>query len=635
MKKRNIESLIHLLEEHNDWLTSKQILIYLNISPRTLRNYIQYINQHYHHLYFIESSHQGYRLHKYESKKPSHQKERPFEYRIYFILQRLILSEDGVNIFDLSDDLFVSVPTVEKDLLVCRKLTRNYDLNIERVKDQLSLKGKEIDKRRIMRVIYTKEYNTTFYNITDLEKTFGYELHGFKKQLLQIIQNHDYDINEYTLGNIIYHIIVSIERMQDNQYVHYHNYPLKDNFISIEIIYEIQLLIEDYFHVQMNKNELYYLQALISSKTTSAVEDIENGVQAKYLLLVHRIIKKVNESFLISLDDEEFQTKFPLHIQNMVIRASNNFSFENPLTQSIKSTSPLIYDLSVYIANLLSEELNIHLPEDEITYIALHVGSCLVLKQKQSDTVNVILICPAYNNLHVMLKEKLEHYFSNQLVISKVVTRIDNDIEKLHGDLILSTVDIPFDLDIKTILIHTFIDEEDILKIQTQISIIKHKQKQQKIKQNLISLFDNRLFFISDQTFNDEFEVIHSISNKMISLQFVNQHFIQDVIKREKLSSTAFNNIVAVPHSINMDALQTSIAVLIPKKPIQWGDATNIKIISLIAMNYTERYIYREIYDEYIKILSNPKNVNKLAASQSYEDFIDQLIDFIDKQQAH
>ncbi|WP_193065395.1 BglG family transcription antiterminator [Oceanobacillus oncorhynchi] len=632
MKKKNIESLIHLLEEHHDWIISKQILTYLNISPRTLRNYIQYINTQYNHLFMIESSNAGYRLKKIENKENRQTENKPFENRMYFILQRIVLAEVGVDIFELSDDLFVSVPTIEKDLIECRKFIKNYDLNIERSKDLLFLNGKEIDKRKIMRMIYTKEYNTTFYNITDLEKIFGYELHDFKEKLLQIIQSHDYDINEYTLGNIIYHIVVSIERMQDNQYVHYHVYPFKEKFIAIEIVHEIQSLIESYFHVQMDENELYYLQALVSSKTTINTEEKGNYKQSYYIHLINRIIEKVNESYLISLDDEEFKTKFALHVQNMVIRASNNFSFKNPLTQSIKSTSPLIYDLSVYIANLLTEELNIYLPEDEITYIALHVGSCLELKQKNDASVNVILVCPAYNNLHLLIKEKLEYYFANQLVITKVVTRIGKEISVLQGDLIISTVDIPFHLDIKQVNINTFMDDEDILKVQTLVNKIKHEKKQQQIKQNLISLFDKRLFIISDEAFKDEFEVIDLITSKMTSLQLVQQHFAQDVIKREKLSSTAFNNIVAVPHSINMDALQTTIAVLITKKPIPWGDATNIKIVSLIAMNYKERNLYRDIYDEYIKILSDPENVNKLAHSKTYEEFINQIIQFIDKQ---
>ncbi|MCO8298704.1 PTS sugar transporter subunit IIA [Tetragenococcus halophilus] len=422
--------------------------------------------------------------------------------------------------------------------------------------------------------------------------------------------------------------------MQDNQYVLYYSYPFKEKFVPIKVIYEIQQLVETHFHIQMNESELYYLQALLSSKTTSNIKEAVNETQSWYLNLVNQIISNVNENYLINLDDDEFKLKFALHVQNMVIRSSNNFSFKNPLTQSIKSTSPLIYDLSVYIANLLSEKLNIQLSEDEITYIALHVGSCLELKQKSNNynSINVVLICPAYNNLHQVIKEKLESYFANQLSITKTITRIDSRIAEVDGDLIISTVTLPFNLNVKHILINTFMNEEDILNIQTKVNQIKHEKKQQRIKQNLISLFDKKLFLVTNKIFEDEFEVIRLITRKMISLNLVKQNFAEDVLKREKLSSTAFNNIVAVPHSINMNALQTSIAVLITKKPIHWGEASNIKITSLIAMNYEERNIYRDIYDEYIKILSDTENVNKLARSETYEGFIDQLIELIDEQ---
>lgn len=169
-------------------MKSKQILTYLNISPLTLRNYIQYINEQYSHLFIIESSSAGYRLKKIENNETIQPENKPFENRMYFILQRLVLARNGVDIFDLSDELFVSVPTIEKDLIECRKFIKSYDLAIERAKDYLFLRGKEIDKRKIMRVIYTKEYNTTFYNIIDLEKSFGYELGDFKKSCCKLFK---------------------------------------------------------------------------------------------------------------------------------------------------------------------------------------------------------------------------------------------------------------------------------------------------------------------------------------------------------------------------------------------------------------------------------------------------------------
>src|SRR5699024_12679762 len=65
----------------------------------------------------------------------------------------------------------------------------------------------------------------------------------------------------------------------------------------------------------------------------------------------------------------------------------------------------------------------------------------------------------------------------------------------------------------------------------------------------------------------------------------VHKNFIKDVIKREKMSSTAFNNIVAVPHSLHMDASSSCISIYIPEHPIKWGNSDNIRLIALIAMD--------------------------------------------------
>lgn len=631
MKEKNIQMLISFLESHEGWVKSKDILSYLGVSSRTLRNYIQQINAHYNDSLMIQSSNEGYKLNKHKSSEDKISNDvTTSDYRIYFILQKLVLAEESVNVFDLSEELFVSIPSIEKDLAGCRKFIRKFKLSIERQKDELVLKGEEQYKRKMMRVIYAREHNITFYNIIDLEKIFGYELHPFKRQLLEIIHKHHYEINEYTLGTIIYHIIISIERMQDNQYVHYHTYPLKDEFMPMDIILEIKLLIESYFAIRMDENELHYLQALISSKTTNTISKTAIQRKEKYNALIRKVIDKVNENYLINLDDEEFKEKFSLHLQSLIIRASNHFSYDNPLTDSIKHSSPLIYDLSVYIANLISQELNIKIPEDEITYIALHVGSCLELKQKNDDKITVTLVCPAYNNFQWKIKEKLEFYFPQQIEITQVISRIDHNLDRIDSDLIISTLSTSLDLEIPEMMIHTFVDSNDILNVQTQVNRLNHSRKRQNIKKELVSLFNEVLFIHTDEAFKDEFEVIRFMTEKMISNRFVEPNFTQDVITREKLSSTALNNLIAVPHSINMDALQTTIAVVILKNPVQWGESSNIRIVSLIAMNYEERNIYRDIYDEYIKILTNSDNVSKLAESQSYKDFIDQMIDFIE-----
>lgn len=81
------------------------------------------------------------------------------------------------------------------------------------------------------------------------------------------------------------------------------------------------------------------------------------------------------------------------------------------------------------------------------------------------------------------------------------------------------------------------------------------------------------------------------------------------------MSSTSFNNNVAVPHSMHMDALKSSISIVLNDKPVKWGNNT-VQIIALIALNKDERSIFRDIYDSFIKILSEPENVYLLLKSK-------------------
>lgn len=53
----------------------------------------------------------------------------------------------------------------------------------------------------------------------------------------------------------------------------------------------------------------------------------------------------------------------------------NNYYAKNPMTNKIKATYPLIYDIAVFIAQELNHDYNITLTEDEITFIAFHIGA--------------------------------------------------------------------------------------------------------------------------------------------------------------------------------------------------------------------------------------------------------------------
>jgi lichenan operon transcriptional antiterminator len=111
----------------------------------------------------------------------------------------------------------------------------------------------------------------------------------------------------------------------------------------------------------------------------------------------------------------------------------------------------------------------------------------------------------------------------------------------------------------------------------------------------------------------------------LVQLGFIENGGIDDIIEREKMSSTSFNNNVAVPHSMQMNALKSAISIVLNDKPVNWGNSS-VQIIALIALNKDERSIFRDIYDSFIKIISEPENVYLLLKSNNYDEFINNLL---------
>lgn len=97
------------------------------------------------------------------------------------------------------------------------------------------------------------------------------------------------------------------------------------------------------------------------------------------------------------------------------------------------------------------------------------------------------------------------------------------------------------------------------------------------------------------------------------------------VLAREKLSSTAFSDGVAVPHALKMNAIKTAVSVAIFDEPIDW-DGKVVYIVAIFAVNKENRPIFSPMFENFIRVLSEGDNVRSLSESENYEDFTSNLI---------
>lgn len=91
-----------------------------------------------------------------------------------------------------------------------------------------------------------------------------------------------------------------------------------------------------------------------------------------------------------------------------------------------------------------------------------------------------------------------------------------------------------------------------------------------------------------DLVASNKMEVIEKMTDCLYDEQAISnkEGFIKDVLAREELGSTGFENCIAIPHGKSPWVKETRIAVARLRSPVDWEsmDSTDIKLVILFAV---------------------------------------------------
>lgn len=630
MKTQYID-LIQYLNSRSHWTSSQSLADKYGVSKRTIKSYIGEINQL--HRGLILSSNKGYKvdtdqvntfLTNEQKAIPQTQSE-----RIAYILKKLVHATQPIYIYDLSDALFISESTLRLDLkLIKEKLAKN-NLELSLVKDHLSLLGKEKDKRKLMSSILYEEADGSFIDI-DKIKSFYHELNVdyIRKVVVETFSSHHYFTNDFYLSNVIIHITIALDRMKHNfqflnKTVDYHT----DNTVY-QIAKKIAFELEAYFHVSYSKEEIADLALLISCNGTNVnftqieVSDLERIAGKDCIDLVSDIASDLDKYYYISIADVDFITRFTLHIKNLLMRLKNNHSTKNPLTNTIKRECPLIYDCAVHASHVIKEKTGYRISDDEIAYLAFHLGYAIELQRQSNVKISCTVLFPLYYNMNVQMINKLQQYFGDDISIHSIVTD-ESDLNYASSDFIISSAQLHKIPEVPYVVITPFFIESDREKVSNKIFELKEQKKKTQFKSQLKSFLDERHFYSSAEKSEKE-DVLRFICQKMNQDGYTDEHFFAKIMEREAMSSTAFGQ-VALPHAIKMESRKTGMFIYLNPNGIKWDHST-VKIVLLITVSGEDRKIFRDVFDALATILTDDKNVNLLSSLDHFDDFINQLI---------
>lgn len=633
------EKLIQMLLKEQP-LTSSVLSNQLDVSIRTVKSYIYQINDEYPET--ISSSRLGYSInkdHAYDVLRDLLSEEKGIpqtsKERIVFLLNKLLKShqDDLFNIYDISDELYISPSTIRNELKRVKRKLNKYDIELILKGDSFKIDGLEKNKRKMLSSILYEESDIHFLNLDTLQQSFrNINIDLIKSIILSEFQKYHYFINDYSLSNLVLHLALSIERIRDDNHYIQNNQTINEDLIEYKLAKDLAFQLENYFQITFSKAEVFEMTLLIASRASSfnyrtmKISDLEEFVGKDCLDLVYSLVDDIKSLYSIDLSDPEFLMRFTLHIYNLIIRSHNNYLSKNPLTKEIKTSYPLIYDMSVTIAKIIIEKTNVHINDDEIAYITFHIGSILETQKSFATKLPIAIFCPNYYDLSYKLIDSIQQYFSNDVIISHVFTN-ENDLLSIHNiDLIITTVPLNVILETPVFEIKMFLSNQDRYKLSEKIKEININKQKNELRKYLTQLIIPDLFERKED-FKNKNECLSIMVNKLVENKYVEISFYDEIIKREQLSSTAFGNF-AIPHSMKMNAYKTGINVMITRKPIKW-DNHSVNLVLMMCFNKNERYIFNNIYDIITTILSESDNVKRIVSSKTYDEFIDNIVNSI------
>lgn len=210
----------------------------------------------------------------------------------------------------------------------------------------------------------------------------------------------------------------------------------------------------------------------------------------KLLDLTYQLVEIAAKILNLELtNDQELIYGLALHLKPTLNRIKYDLNIENQLVADIKEKYPQIYRASKIAAGVIQTEIFGEISEEEIGFIAMHIGAAVErknIKSKLNNKLRVALVCSTGIGTTKILAERLKNEFPNLKIID-TYSYHDIKAESFENnlELIISTINLP-EIGINNLQVNPLLKEADIKNIENSIiNIFNNKiyQNNKKIKE--------------------------------------------------------------------------------------------------------------------------------------------------------
>ncbi|WP_137844361.1 PTS sugar transporter subunit IIA [Microbacterium sp. 2FI] len=642
MARARQDRLLGLLARDGDWATAATLADAIGVTPRSIRSYVTAINARIAPGVAVESGPLGYRAgtDAAAALRAGLETGTPRD-RLHTLVRSLLDAPDGIDVYETADALFVSTATLDADLARVRGLLGGTELTLERSASRARLRGTEAAQRRLLSRLAHDEMDAGSFDLASLRRTLGEGSVGaqafgpFKTELVARLGERGWFVNEFGISDVVMHIAIAADRVAQDR-------PLEAvaadaRPAQLEVAGIIAELSERHLGVSLGSGDLQHLATLVLTRVVApgapgaatGDDHARSRLEPDVEQAVREVVEHAAAEFLVDIAHEDFILRLALHVQNLRHRAREQAWSRNPLTRSLKSTYPMIFEVAVYIASGLHERLDIPLLDDEIAYIAMHVGGRLERSRRADQLLTATIVCPGYYELHELLRSSVDRSLGQAIEVVGVETRVDPDWTSIDTDLVLTTIDPPASGE-RIVRIQPFLTDADVERVQAAAGRIRRSRRLARLRAELERYVDASAFVRGLDAAAGVDGAIRTLGALLVAQGVIDEDYIDRTIQREQLSSTAFTDALAVPHALGMTATRTAIAIGIAEPSMPWGEG-RVQVVAMVAFSETDREAFQTVFEQFVEVFSERDSVQRIVRrATDFPGFLDELVAVID-----
>ena len=631
MLSKRQSHIVDLLNNELKPITGRDLGKTLGVSDRTIRSDVEAINAEYGCELIRANRRSGYYIDHdlMKAQNISSQEVIPqtAQQRCVYLIKELLFRSREINLIDLQERVFVSGYSIDNDLRKIRDMIRRYPgLRLVRSRNHIRLSGDEGDKRKLYKELLMEETKGNFVNlsaIADIWKDF--DLLKLEDDFTEICEKYDFRISEMEYPLIMLHAGVSIERMLNHNYVSEEppEAAEEEGGKEYQIADELFARISEIYKVKLVKDEVLRFAGLLKGKDRLTEEETREEADDMERLMGD-ILELLKQEFDIDLStDEDFRSGIITHIRLLMKRQQNQVTANDLYLQELKRKYPLVFEMAVRVAQRIEGYCGTRLNENEISFLALHLGAACE-RMNLSEQYRAVAIIPNSYTMSKPCVDKLMLRFGNRMTVVRVCSFFEEKkIVQDNPDLIITTVPLKHYLGTPTVQISLFLNGEDESKVFQILNYLDKKKYHKDFVSLMERLMRKDLFHIQDSMESRE-AILNFLCDSLYEKGLSGENFKENVFRREALSGTSFVYGFAVPHAIEVSTRESCISIMILREPVKWGDF-NVSLVVLLAIRDTDNSLLKVFFDWLCNIVTDNNKFQELIQSKNYEEFMNHV----------